>query len=118
MYSDSPKDVIGATRLAELFDLVSITVLPMVSGRQTIPYAFGAPVPLELVYSFTCFYAADAGLPRSAHRNGYPNAGRRPAAVYLPACAGTLLPHSETAKDAVVISVPQAYLRPHQVLPD
>lgn len=55
VYSDSPKDVIGATRLAELFDLVSITVLPMVSGRQTIPYAFGAPVPLELVYSSPAF---------------------------------------------------------------
>ena len=55
VYSDSPKDVIGPVRLAELFELVSITVLPMVPTKQNLPYAFGAPVPLELIYTSPAF---------------------------------------------------------------
>ncbi|MFD2572655.1 GAF domain-containing protein [Spirosoma soli] len=55
LHNESLPNLIQPSRLAELFQLASITVLPLSSLNQGVPYAFGLPMPLTILHQSTAF---------------------------------------------------------------
>ncbi len=52
---ECPEAVVGKARLAELFQLASVAVLPLTAAGQDVPYAFGLPMPLTLYHQSAAF---------------------------------------------------------------